>query len=197
MPRDRHAEHAAHRAAERLPAERIGAARGADDAGRAAGFGSANDRPDIARVLHVREQQHQLRRPIERVFERDFPATRDSDDAGRVAHWADRFQDGLGDRNEARAGPLRLLREDAERAAGSRVPDCHHIDFQVRRQCLFEQMRAVEEHELGRWIEQRTKAPDDRILPARDALHPVDLMSSPTVAAGGLVRGAEVLPFVQ
>ena len=50
---DRQAQRAAHRAAQRLPAERIGRAAGDDDAGRAAGLGDAHDRADVAGILHV------------------------------------------------------------------------------------------------------------------------------------------------
>ena len=56
---NRQPQGAAHRPAKRLPAERIGACAGADDAARATGFRDAHDRADISRILYVNRHEHQ------------------------------------------------------------------------------------------------------------------------------------------
>ncbi len=67
---NRQAKRAAHRAAQGLPAERIGRSVGGDDAGRAAAFSGANDGAHIAGILDAVEQHNQLGRAREHLVER-------------------------------------------------------------------------------------------------------------------------------
>jgi hypothetical protein len=56
-------EHAAHRAAQRLPPERIRRLAGDDVAGGAGRFGDAGDGADVAGILHVDGDDDERRRP--------------------------------------------------------------------------------------------------------------------------------------
>ena len=75
-PHVRQAEGAAHRAAQGLPGERIGAAVREVRTGRARGLGRAQEAAEVARVLHARRDEHERHAAIERLLVERRPARR-------------------------------------------------------------------------------------------------------------------------
>ena len=138
-------------------------------------FRRADDRADVARVLHADQQQDQRRAGASQApRERGRAAARDRHDPRRLADRAHRSEHLCRHADDARAGALRLLRATA--SVGAARPPTGMATTSTgtcERTRLLEQMRAVEQHGPPRPPPRGeiAEAADERILPAGDAFH--------------------------
>ena len=118
---DRQPERAAHRAAQRLPAERIRRAVGRDHAGGAAAVGGADDRADVARRPECRRAAGRAaaRAASDLVERRRLAAVRQRDDARGLADRAHRRHHRRGHADDLRAGAQRRDRRGRRRGAST------------------------------------------------------------------------------
>ena len=170
---DRQPERAAHRAAQRLPAERVGGAIGGDDAGGTAAVGGPDDRADIARVLNAVEQQDQLHRAREHVVERRGSRLRQRDDARRLTNRAHRRHHRRGHADRLGAGAADAIDESSARASTTRLGQRDRLEGDAGGERLLDQMLAVEQDHSVRPAPARelAEARDEGIGAAGDAAH--------------------------
>ena len=171
---DRQPQRAAHRPAQRLPAERVGGAARRDDAARAAGFRDAHDRADIARILHVGGDDDERRPGRVDAFDVGRRPLGEGDDRARRAHRADRLHHrrGRGGDVDAASGDRVDDRADVIRSSSASAARSRADAERRRRAPRRPDARRRAATSSGRLAARAVAiAGDERVLTAGDALH--------------------------
>src|SRR5438477_5375086 len=172
MDENRQPEGAAHRPAQRLPPERIGARAGADETSRTAGFRHSDDGSHISRVLYVDRDDHERCVSIDALARAERPLG-ESHDGARRSNGAERLHDRGGNGRNGNVVPSQPRRKISHvRPDVSDTDDGGLAYAQTGAERFGDQMHAVEQNQIGaRALRGVAKARDDGILSARDGGH--------------------------
>ncbi len=188
---DRHSKCASHRPAQGFPPECVRRSGRRHHAGAPACLSSPDDRPDIPRILHAHHDDDELRWIGEDPIDRGRPASGNRDDSSRLTNGADRGQHRRRHGHRLHTRCCCAPHDAVQLGIRRTVSERDHFETHAGVQRFGDEVRTVDQHQiviLGR-ARHVTKSLDERILPARDAIHGLIVPSGAQSAFLG-ARGA-------